>query len=76
MFFHHYTEVDHQLDLDARYKLEKVLVKNKVKYEVTVYSSTQHGFAVRTDLSDPEKRFAKESAFFQAVRWFDYWVKK
>jgi dienelactone hydrolase len=60
--------------MEKRHALEKVLVKNKIKYEVTVYSATAHGFAVRTDLSDAEKRYGKESAFFQAVRWFNYWV--
>ncbi|KAL3426366.1 dienelactone hydrolase [Phlyctema vagabunda] len=46
-----------------------------VTYQTTLYSNAEHGFAVRTDLSIPEKRFAQESAYFQAVRWFDAWLK-
>ena len=28
-------------------------------------------FAVRGDMSDPQVVYAKESAFLQAVQWFD-----
>jgi dienelactone hydrolase len=47
-----------------------------IPYQVTVYGGTQHGFGVRVDLKDAKQKFAKESAFYQAVRWFDQWVKK
>ncbi|KAJ5232772.1 Hydrolase tropI, partial [Penicillium chermesinum] len=30
----------------------------------------EHGFASRGDMSDPKAKFAKESAFVQAVNWF------
>jgi hypothetical protein len=42
---------------------------------MTLFSDTQHGFAVRCDLSKPKEKFAKEQAFLQAVAWFDEYVK-
>jgi dienelactone hydrolase len=53
----------------------EAILKNKVPYQVNLYGACEHGFAVRTDLTDRKKRFAKESAYYQAVRWFDEWVK-
>ena len=43
---------------------------------MNLYGGCEHGFAVRTDLKDRRKKFAKESAYYQAVRWFDEWVKE
>jgi hypothetical protein len=48
----------------------------KLPYQVCLYGGVEHGFAVRTDLSIRVKKFAKESAYFQAVRWFDEYVKE
>ncbi|KLU84473.1 hypothetical protein MAPG_03515 [Magnaporthiopsis poae ATCC 64411] len=42
---------------------------------LALYSGVAHGFGVRVNLSDPEAGFAKEAAFAQAVRWFDYWLR-
>ncbi|KAF4636134.1 hypothetical protein G7Y89_g1955 [Cudoniella acicularis] len=47
--------------------------KNAI-YQTTLYSGAEHGFAIRTNLSDPRKKFAQEGAYFQALRWFDAWV--
>jgi dienelactone hydrolase len=44
---------------------------DNIPYQMTLFSGVEHGFAVRAELSEREVRFAKESAFFQAVRWFD-----
>lgn len=53
----------------------EILQKKKAVYETTLYSGVEHGFAVRTDVSVKQKRYAKQSAFAQAIRWFDVWVK-
>ncbi|KAM0355753.1 hypothetical protein ACHAPU_000139 [Fusarium lateritium] len=38
-----------------------------------LYSGTSHGFAVRANASDPQQVFAKDEAFYQAVRFFNAW---
>jgi hypothetical protein len=43
-------------------------------YQMSLYGGTSHGFAVRANVTDPEQKFAKETAFLQAVRWFDNWL--
>ncbi|KAH6616054.1 dienelactone hydrolase family-domain-containing protein [Chaetomium sp. MPI-SDFR-AT-0129] len=55
----------------ARVEAEAVLANGSQAYQVSLYSGTQHGFAVRADLNDEGQRWAKEQAFLQAVRWFD-----
>ena len=42
---------------------------------MNLFSDVEHGFAVRCDLSKPRAKFAKEQAFFQAVQWFDQYLK-
>jgi hypothetical protein len=32
-------------------------------------------FATRTDLTNKKKKYAQESAYFQAIRFFDEWLK-
>jgi len=54
---------------------EAAFVASNVTFQTSLYSNAEHGFAVRTNLSDPEKRFAQESAYVQAVRFFDFWIK-
>jgi dienelactone hydrolase len=70
------AEVDHIFPAELRRKVEDTLQKKKLPYQVALYGGVDHGFAVRTDLSIREKKFAKESAYFQAVRWFDEHVKE
>lgn len=43
-------------------------------FNVALYGGTSHGFGVRANVSDPVQKFGKESAFFQAVRWFETWA--
>ncbi|KAF5000802.1 hypothetical protein FGRMN_1409 [Fusarium graminum] len=38
-----------------------------------LYSGTSHGFAVRANASEPQQVFAKDEAFYQAVRFFNAW---
>jgi hypothetical protein len=47
----------------------------KVAYQMNLFSNVEHGFAVRADLSIKACKFAKEQAFYQAVAWFDEYIK-
>jgi len=70
------SETDHIFPAELRRKVEDALQIKELPYQVTLYGGVEHGFAVRTDLSIREKKFAKESAYFQAVRWFDEYIKE
>lgn len=59
---------------ERRFAIEGLLQATGEAYSVALYSGTQHGFGVRADVSDPKQKFAKEEAFFQAVRFFDSWA--
>jgi dienelactone hydrolase len=59
---------------ERRFAIEGLLQATGEPYSVALYGGTQHGFGVRADVSDPKQKFAKEEAFFQAVRFFDSWA--
>lgn len=54
-----------------RADLEGLLLNVSSPYQVSLYSGVMHGFGVRINVSDPVQVWAKESAFLQAVRWFN-----
>lgn len=64
------AENDELLGPERRSEIEKLLKDTGREYGVSLYSGTNHGFAVRANVSDREQRFGKEGAFLQAVRWF------
>ncbi|KAH8676450.1 Alpha/Beta hydrolase protein [Tricladium varicosporioides] len=53
---------------------EAIFLAKNATYQTVLYANAEHGWAVRTNLTDPKKRFAQESAYLQAVRWFDAWI--
>lgn len=58
-----------------RSEIEALLAGNTTQpYQLNLYGGTSHGFGTRANISDPEQKFGKEAAFYQAVRWFDAWV--
>ncbi|KAI8663534.1 DLH domain-containing protein [Fusarium keratoplasticum] len=67
------AEFDSLLNATQRSEVEALLGKTPQPFQVNLYSGTQHGFGVRANVSDPEQKFAKEAAFWQAVRWFGAW---
>ncbi|KAL1964139.1 hypothetical protein VTN77DRAFT_7227 [Rasamsonia byssochlamydoides] len=70
------AEKDFIFPASKRHESEAILAqKDTIPYQITLFSGTEHGFAVRCDLSASEQRFAKEQAFLQAVRWFDEFIK-
>lgn len=60
---------------EKRHETEAILQKAGHPYQLTLYGATEHGFAVRCDLKDKRQKFAMESAYSQAIHWFDEWVK-
>ncbi|KAL7781883.1 dienelactone hydrolase [Trichoderma afarasin] len=69
------AEIDPVFPMEKRHKSEEILIKTKQPYQINLFSSVTHGFAVRCDLSVQTQRFAKEQAFLQAVSWFDEYLK-
>ena len=68
------AETDSIFPEERRYKTEEILKKKGQIYNISLYSGVSHGFAARGDMSKPVERWAKEEAFFQAVRFFDAWL--
>ncbi|KAF2157816.1 alpha/beta-hydrolase [Myriangium duriaei CBS 260.36] len=68
------AETDQIFTVEKRHESEVVLKEMKATYQLNLYSGVEHGFAVRTDISSKERKFAKEAAFEQAVTWFNEWL--
>ncbi|KAB5572762.1 dienelactone hydrolase [Coniochaeta sp. 2T2.1] len=68
------AETDSLMPPARRAQIEALLANTTQPYQVSLYSGTSHGFGVRANVSDPEQKFGKESAFFQAVTWFEAWA--
>ncbi|KAK4458580.1 alpha/beta-hydrolase [Cladorrhinum samala] len=69
------AEIDAMMSPARRSQIEGLLASNTSQpYQVTMYGGTAHGFGTRANISDPEQKFGKEAAFYQAVRWFDAWA--
>lgn len=68
------VENDSMMSPERRAEIEALLAKTGKAFQLSLYGGTSHGFGVRANISDPEQKFGKESAFFQAIRWFDAWL--
>lgn len=68
------TETDAIFPAAKRHESEGILTKTGQPYQINLFSGVEHGFAVRADISKPTLRFAKESAFTQAVAWFNQYL--
>ncbi|KAH8898382.1 dienelactone hydrolase [Thozetella sp. PMI_491] len=68
------AENDSLMPPAKRASLEALLHNTTLGYQVSLYSGTSHGFGVRANVSDPWQKYGKETAFLQAVRWFDTWA--
>jgi dienelactone hydrolase len=69
------AETDAIFPSDKRHHTEDLLKNLGFPYQINLYAGVEHGFAVRGDVSDQRKMYAKEAAFLQAVQWFDYHLK-
>lgn len=66
------TELDATFNAADRRAAEDILsAKTAQIFETRLFSNAPHAFAVRTNMSDPELRFAKEASFRQAVEWMN-----
>ncbi|CAG7952761.1 unnamed protein product [Penicillium nalgiovense] len=68
------AETDSIFPASKRHESEDILAKTGQPYQINLFSGVEHGFAVRADITKPTIRFAKESAFLQAVAWFDQYL--
>ncbi|KAJ5919004.1 hypothetical protein N7466_009947 [Penicillium verhagenii] len=68
------AEIDTIFPAPKRRESEDILLKTGQPYQVNLFGGVEHGFAVRGDLSTPAIKFAKESAFLQAVAWFNQYL--
>ncbi|KAI1164017.1 dienelactone hydrolase [Nemania serpens] len=65
------AETDTIFPSDKRHRSEEILKEVGQPYQINLYSGVEHGFAVRSDITKKDQKFAKEQAFYQAVQWFD-----
>lgn len=64
---------DGLFDGQARRDMERQLKHTTAPYQMTVYSSVKHGFAVECNVREPVQRFAMEQAFNQAIQWIKHY---
>ena len=69
------AETDTSLPPARRHEIEDLLAKKKATYQINLYAGVSHGFGVRVDLESQVQVFAKEAAFYQALLWFNEWLK-
>ncbi|KAJ6104832.1 hypothetical protein N7523_011152 [Penicillium sp. IBT 18751x] len=68
------ASIDEIFPAPLRHESEEILIATKQPFQINLFSNVTHGFAVRSNLSKPENRFAQAAAFQQAVAWFDYYL--
>jgi dienelactone hydrolase len=69
------AETDTIFPAEKRHESEEILKKTGQPSQINLYSGVEHGFAVRGDTNNKVTKFAKESAFLQAVQWFEEHLK-
>lgn len=69
------AETDSIFPTEKRHRSEEILKEVGQPYQINLYAGVEHGFAVRGDLNNQVARFAKESAFLQAVQFFEEYLK-
>lgn len=69
------AETDHIFPTEKRHETEEILKELGLPYQINLYSGVEHGFAVRGDPAKRGTMYAKESAFLQAVQWFEEHLK-
>ncbi|KAJ5698855.1 hypothetical protein N7462_000860 [Penicillium macrosclerotiorum] len=64
------AEIDAIFPAKKRHETETILKELSIPWQINLYSGVKHGFAVRGDQEDPVVKYAKGSAFIQALEWF------
>ncbi|KAH8919589.1 alpha/beta-hydrolase [Atractiella rhizophila] len=62
------AEDDFQMNQEYQADADRIF-KDDPNYKRNFYPGTQHGFAVRGDLSQEKIKFAKENSFKESVQW-------
>ena len=66
------AETDHHYGAEKAVQTEKILgEKEQGQFEVVVYKGVQHGWTIRTNMADPEKKAARDKVKEQVVSWFE-----
>ncbi|KAL6303979.1 Alpha/Beta hydrolase protein [Sparassis latifolia] len=68
------AEVDHTFPAMNRRRAVDILVENKAKYHVQVFSGVARGFALRGNVNDPIAKWAKEKSAEGILSWFDLFI--
>jgi dienelactone hydrolase len=68
-------ETDDLFPPGKRQETEEILRKSGNQFAMTVYSDVEHGFGLKADLANPTYKFVSETAFLQAINWFDHFLK-
>ena len=68
------AQTDDLFPAARRHEVEDLIFASGQQASVATYGGTQHGFAVRANISDPRQKFGKEEAFVQAVSFFQKWA--
>lgn len=66
------AEVDQFFPPSFMHQVEAALIESKVDYRLTLNHNTQHGYAVRGDITDPWVKYAKEQAVADSVSFFNF----
>ncbi|KAI8980621.1 alpha/beta-hydrolase [Trametes punicea] len=66
------AETDVTFPIESRRRSEDLLVEQKATYYIQVFSSVEHGFALRGDMNDPVQRWAKEESARGILNWFNH----
>ncbi|KAJ5833274.1 hypothetical protein N7474_001585, partial [Penicillium riverlandense] len=53
---------------------EEILVKIGQVWQINLFGSVSHGFAVRADLSNTKQKWTEKGASYQAVIWLDQYL--
>lgn len=66
----HGSDLDGAYPAELRLQTEAILSENNVRFQTTLFSGVNHGFATRGDMNDPVQRYAKEKSFTNILEWF------
>ena len=66
---------DRLFDIDKADRSRDIFARKQLPSQVELYEGVTHGFSVRADLSDPQKKAAKEKVTEQALSWFDLYMR-
>ncbi|GMM35941.1 hypothetical protein DASC09_032660 [Saccharomycopsis crataegensis] len=64
------AQIDQVFTTELRHKTEEILIKNDVRFQITLFSGVSHGFAIKGDINDKVVKYAKEKCFYDVVSWF------